>query len=159
MRGMVRAMTVELPAWNDLAVDPGKYVDSLTEKVRQAQTNLHQAKAMLRMAERLAAQQTEYGLWAEDGIPEPQPRPARASRATDSGDAGDDGEESDGEHLTQKQRVVALLGQDPQRAWKVRQVMEALGLANDKSLRVSMDQLVTSRMIFKDGDANYRAVQ
>jgi hypothetical protein len=100
------------------------------------------------LAEKVLAQRDELTLWYTEGIPEP---PTRSSPVASM--PGEDAQEAG--RSPRKILVVQLMAQNPHRAWKVRDLADALKIENVKSLRVSLDDAVRDGVLKKNPDATY----
>jgi hypothetical protein len=84
-----------------------------------------------------------------NGTPKPKPK-QRTAQPTD--EVEDDQEPVP---VTRKPQVRDLLRQTPGQEWSVRQISEALRIENQKSLRVTLDEMARAGTLTKTPDARY----
>lgn len=109
---------------------------------------------MLKKIEVLAREDAEIKGFQVNGWPEPKSHARRPQADAESADEDDDDDEE--VPATRKPLVTRLLSQDPGRQWSVRQISEALNIENRKSLRVSLEEMVSAGTLFKTPDARYQ---
>ncbi|MFE0626846.1 hypothetical protein ACFW3D_07745 [Streptomyces sp. NPDC058864] len=148
-------MLLNLP-WEESAKDPDKYIQMLEEKKDAAERELRQLNRKLKQVRQLKKHKDIWEEWERNGVPD-----LPGSRANSSAQDNDSAEASDGPNgvtggPTRKKRVIDLMRQNPSYIWKVADVEQALGDANNKSLRVAMDELVRSGQLTKHKGSNYQ---
>ncbi|MFJ6140575.1 hypothetical protein [Kitasatospora sp. NPDC092286] len=93
---------------------------------------------------------------AEHGAPRPRESTEgsrTASRTHGQASEADDPEGTESSP-SRRERVLNLLGQQPRRSWKVRDIARALQIENVKSLRTSMDEYVRGGVVHKNHDTS-----
>lgn len=143
---------IETLSWEEVAGNPDKYVQLLSEREQGLQGELSTLQEELRLVRQLSELREESARLRTSGFP--GQRGANREHA-------DTGFNSDGTPpSTRKSRIMNLIAQDPQRLWKVRDVADALGEESKiKSIRVAMDQLTKSGSLSKLPNAYYQFVQ
>lgn len=139
-------MTSEhLPSAAELLAEPDKYREIYEEQLRSAHLAAHGAKIMLRKIDILTREDDEIRDFQTNGWPEPKSHMRRPAPEAETA-----------EEVPRKLRVTKLLGQDPSREWSVRQISEHLKIENQKSLRVSLEEMVSAGTLLKTPDARYQ---
>ncbi|MEV6104464.1 hypothetical protein AB0M28_07050 [Streptomyces sp. NPDC051940] len=155
-------MTEELPAWEAAKADPDKYVAEQEEKLEEVRREMRAIRDRLRIGKRLQTCKADLDYLTEHGIP----RPRTASAGPEDGDGLDDddleGHDAEGgmtdigAELPRKAQVERLLGQRPEKRWRLDEIAELLGISNVKSLRTSLDEYARDGVIAKQIDNNER---
>ena len=139
-------MTEEhLPSAVELIQEADKYREFYQNQLRTALISANGARIMLKKIEILTQQDSEIKGFQANGYPEPRPRIRHQ--------AEDD--EAEQVPVTRKPQVLKLLGQAPGQEWSVRQIAEALDIANHKSLRVTLDEMAKAGTLIKTPEARY----
>jgi hypothetical protein len=152
--GYCQGMQNNLPL-SEAAKDPDKYIPELEALQVEARDRLRGISAALKELRRIkqSAEHLEY--IQAHGIP--RPREASDACRGKGQDTASAGGGQDEEAPSRRERVVRLLSQAPDRAWKARDIANALGIANIKSLRASMDDFTRSGVVVKNlHDSTYR---
>jgi len=136
-----------LPSAAQLLAEPDKYREMYREQLQSAQLAAHGAKIMLKKIEILTREDDEIRDFQANGWPEPRSHTRRAES---------EAEAAEEVPVTRKPKVVRLLSQDPGREWSVREIGEALGIENQKSLRVTLEEMVKAGTLLKTSDARYQ---
>ncbi|SCK15252.1 hypothetical protein [Streptomyces sp. WMMB 322] len=133
----------------ELAGDPDKYLRLLKEKREELRRELAKIGKEVTAMEQVKRWGDKIDQWAESGIPEPrraEPDPREEPRDSTHAQAP-----------TRKARIMALMGQDPQRTWKVSDVAGALNEESKaKCVRVAMDELARAGSLMKLPGAVYQ---
>ncbi|WP_432164973.1 hypothetical protein [Streptomyces sp. bgisy031] len=133
---------IENVPWEDLSGDPDKYIAALKERERDMQREAFQLRQEVRLMCQLKKYKDTTEDWRQNGIPE--------QRQTEPDEASTHGAGAGSQGATRKERICALLAQDPQRQWKVKETAIALGEGEkEKSVRVAMDELARANKITK----------
>lgn len=136
-----------LPSAVELSQEADKYRAFYQNQLRAAQISAHGARIMLKKIEILTQQDSEIKGYQANGHPQPKPRMLHEAEAGDV--------EADQVPVTRKPQVRSLLGQAPGQEWSVRQIAEALDIANHKSLRVTLDEMAKAGTLIKTPEARY----
>lgn len=105
---------------------------------------------MLRKIDSLCREAEELEVYRSNGFPAPRPHRRREPSEPET-------EVSEPVPVTRKPQVLALVSQDRNRQWSVRQIGEALDIDNLKSLRVTLEEMARAGTLFKTPDARYKA--
>jgi hypothetical protein len=133
----------------ELAGDPDKYLRLLKEKREELRRELAKIRQEVTAMEQVKKWGDKIDEWAASGIPEPrQPEPGPRDESRDTAHT---------QAPTRKGRIMALMGQDPQRTWKVSDVAGALNEEpKAKCVRVAMDELARAGSLTKLPNAFYQ---
>lgn len=149
-RDIVRRMTSEhLPTFAEVATDPERFRKIYTEQLEAAQNSAHEARYVLRKVEIAERESMDMDDSRVNGAPKPKPKQRTAHPADDVED------EQEPVPVTRKPQVRDLLRQTPGQEWSVRQISEALRIENQKSLRVTLDEMARAGTLTKTPDARY----
>jgi hypothetical protein len=133
---------IESLPWEEVSSDPDKYIDALEERDRELQREAFKVRQELRLVRQLKKFKDTTEDWRQNGVPE--------QRQTEPDEASPHGAGAGGQGATRKDRIGALLAQDPQRQWKVKEAAIALGeIEKEKAVRVAMDELARANKIIK----------
>ncbi|MER5911885.1 hypothetical protein ABT124_15595 [Streptomyces sp. NPDC001982] len=148
-------MIENLP-WEEYAANPDKYVKMLEEQEEESQRDLYKVRQELRLVRQIKKQKDTAEEWRAHGVPD-QRRPDDPY-STEDGEPSDEASRANGHPHgpTRKERVLALMGQDSSRIWKVANIAIALDDHKIKSIRVAMDELVRAGSLTKHPGANYQ---
>ncbi len=142
---MVRFMTREyLPEADELSRDPEKYLEIFQDRLHEAIEAAHEARTVINEARYAMRQRDRLRGYRANGVKK-QPKPQH--------EEADEGAEQ--VPVTRKPQVAALLGQDPNRYWSNREIGEALGIENLKSLWVTLEEMVKAGSLIKSSDSRY----
>ncbi|MFH8564615.1 hypothetical protein [Streptomyces sp. NPDC017988] len=145
---------IETLPWADVAGNPDKHLQLLEEKEVELQRELFRVRQQVKALRQVQKVKHLVDEWRVSGIPEQR----------QSGDSQEDDADATtrngSQPPTRKVRILALLGQEPQRHWKVFEVAEALDeLPKIKSVRVAMDELAKVGSLAKLPNAFYQYAQ
>ncbi|MFF8843440.1 hypothetical protein ACF08N_12020 [Streptomyces sp. NPDC015127] len=144
---------IETIPWEKLAGDPEEQLRLLEEREVELQQELFKVRQEVKLMRQLLKARHTFEEWCRSGIPEQRKSPDDHHADADSGST------SSFQAPTRKVRILALLGQDPQRHWKVSDVASALDeVAKVKSVRVAMDELAKAGSLAKLPNAFYQYV-
>lgn len=127
--------------------DPARYIPQVEEKQQKAKENLRGVSAILKELRKIEASHEHLKYIQTHGVP--RPREASGQRS-DANGPGPEEAPGTAEGISRREQVCRLLGQQPTRAWKVKDIAAALRIDNVKSLRTSLDDFVRSGVIKKD---------
>jgi hypothetical protein len=139
-----------LPTAADLIQSPDTYREYYQDQLRQSLVNANGARIMLRKIDSLCREAEELEVYRSNGFPAPRPHRRREPSEPET-------EVSEPVPVTRKPQVLALVSQDRNRQWSVRQIGEALDIDNLKSLRVTLEEMARAGTLFKTPDARYKA--
>jgi hypothetical protein len=143
-------MTSEhLPTFAEVATDPERFRTIYTEQLEAALSSAYEARYVLRKVEIAERETMEMDDSRANGAPKPKLRQRTPQSADDVED------EQEPVPVTRKPQVRDLLRQTPGQEWSVRQISEALGIKNQKSLRVTLDEMARAGTLTKTPDARY----
>ncbi|MFF5727715.1 hypothetical protein [[Kitasatospora] papulosa] len=125
--------------WEAAVADPAGTVDKLRRVEGETAEFLARVGAVRAKLEALQGRP-----WAP---PPPASGPPPEERETDCGAPGSDGPQGSeagagGEQVTRRAQVLDLLGRGGEREWNIREIGEAIGQPNLRSLRVLAEDLV-----------------
>ncbi|MER7662072.1 hypothetical protein [Streptomyces sp. NPDC096193] len=144
---------IETLEWPELSSDPEKYLEALEKKEAELNQELYKLRQVARQMRQLLKVKDTLAGWRDAGIPEQRQPEARPTDAEGTDTATP-------QAPTRKMRILALLGQDPHRHWKVSDVAHALDeVPKTKSVRVAMDELARAGSLTKLPNAFYQFVQ
>lgn len=143
-----------------LATDPAPVLDELRAEEEVLKARLAEVRRRLVLATKVAAASQEWlTLGADSSDPDDDP-PAAELPAVEGEDVSTTGSPTPNvvgiAKRPRRQQVLDLVGQDPTRWWKTREIGEALEIANLKSLRVTLSKMADQGDLVKNADASYR---
>lgn|GEM_PF-6420051 len=128
---------------------------ALEKREEEIHRELYEVRQQLRLARQIRKHKDTLEEWQRSGIPDPR-RPDTRSTETSYRQEGESGS---GPKPARKQRIIALLAQDPQRRWKTREVADGLDDPRVKSVRVALDEMTRAEALIKHPDATYQYPQ
>ncbi|WP_103940110.1 hypothetical protein [Thermomonospora echinospora] len=162
----------QLP-WEAVVADPSGVLEQLRSQRAALEQQLgdvaERIELVTRMAETREEWQRRYGspstTGPEGGPSASDPSAQRPGSQEGPGPSTAQGpaagppnaaQEDKGTAVPRRVQVESLLGQDPSRWWKTRQIAEELGVDNHRSLRVLLDQMTKQgRLVKKSASFRY----
>ncbi|MFD3572549.1 hypothetical protein [Streptomyces sp. NPDC058644] len=140
---------IEDLAWEEFSGDPDKYIHALEERENDLGRETFKVRQELRLMRQLKKHKDTALSWREHGIPDQRQAEPEEDKPQEAS-VGSQGP-------TRKDRIRGLLGQDPQRLWKVKEIAAALGEPQkEKSVRVAVDEMARAGEIIKHPGAQYQ---
>ncbi len=140
--------------WDEFTGDVEAHVPALEKKEHDLLRELERVRLELDMAREMKKIKARHAEYQRHGIaddPESAPHPTEP-QFRESQESGD----LPANRPPRKQRILALLAQDPHRRWKARAVAEGLDDPNPKSVRVSLDEMTRAGTVTKNPDVTYQ---
>jgi hypothetical protein len=140
--------------WDEFTRNVEAHVPALEKKEHDLLRELEKVRLELDMAREMKKIKARHAEYQQHGIaddPEPAPRPTE-SDVRESRTRG----HTPANKPPRKQRILALLAQDPHRRWKARAVAVGLDDPNPKSVRVSLDEMARAGTVTKNPDVTYQ---
>ncbi len=141
-------------AWLTAGADPMPVVEALRRVERDTEEQLARIRRMLAWLEQAPGRADLYAQWARTGpscgaVPAP-----RGTGETPAGPAG-------GGSVPWRVRILQAVAADRSRQWRLRELAEAIGQPNHRSLRVTAEELVArgelGRRMLAPRDVRYLA--
>lgn len=144
-----------------VASDPASVLDEMRAEEERQKNELAETRQRIRLVEKFASASAEWRSLDGTAAPDSDDDPSTAQllEIENQHVRPADGTSQNVVGIPQQPRrhqVLGLLGQDPSRWWKTREVGEALGIANLKSLRVTLSKMADQGDLVKNADASYR---
>jgi len=163
------------PSWvKDAEPDIAHQLDELRDLEVYHQGQLTMVQKKVRVVEQLAALLDELPRLELDGVPwaigrlgqaawsaEDEGFAAVTSASALSDETGDTSAfvpplQRINERASRQRKILELLGQEPRRWWKAREIADPLCSGNVKSMRATLGQMADRGLLIKTADARYR---
>ncbi|MFI8927128.1 hypothetical protein ACIG3E_05485 [Streptomyces sp. NPDC053474] len=141
-------MFTDLPL-EEAAKDPQAFLPKFQQEMDETRGKLRVMAGIVKELQKIATSTDNLRYIAEHGVPRPRESAEGAKRGSQQRSA-DGGPEQAEASPSRREQVLQLLGQQPRRHWKVRDIARALRIENVKSLRTSMDEFVRAGAVRKN---------
>jgi hypothetical protein len=141
-------MFTDLPL-EEAAKDPQAFLPKFQQEMDETRGKLRVMAGVVKELQKIATSTENLRYIAEHGVPRPRETTERSKRGGQQSSADGSSEQGDSSP-SRREQVLRLLGQQPRRHWKVRDIARALRIENVKSLRTSMDEFVRASVVLKN---------